>query len=175
MDAGELSRLQLIIRPGEEGGIITQTEFMFSKFCAEEKLQKPLNILDYGELSRLQQVIIRPGEGGGITTQTEFMFSMFCAEEKLKKKPSDRLISMIKRREFVIEDICAETIRELETLCNIFSMMMGAMIQLGRGLQVPDIPNLAVLPVSKENARFLLPHSFMSSSVSIYCLLASHR
>ncbi len=43
VDAGELSRLQqLIIRPGEEGGIITQTEFMFSKFCAEEKLKKKL-------------------------------------------------------------------------------------------------------------------------------------
>jgi hypothetical protein len=41
VDAGELSRLQqLIILPGEEGGILTQTEFMFSKFCAEEKLKK---------------------------------------------------------------------------------------------------------------------------------------
>jgi hypothetical protein len=48
VDAGELSRLLLIIRPGEEGGIITQTEFMFSKFCAEEKLKtKHLNILDH--------------------------------------------------------------------------------------------------------------------------------
>jgi hypothetical protein len=43
------------------------------------------------------------------------MFSKFCAEEKLKKK-SDHLISMIKRGDFVIEDIRAETIRELETL-----------------------------------------------------------
>ncbi len=41
VDAGELSRLQqLIIRPGEDGGILTQTEFMFSKFCAQEKLKK---------------------------------------------------------------------------------------------------------------------------------------
>ena len=33
VDAGELSRLQqLITLPGEEGGIITRTEFMFSKF-----------------------------------------------------------------------------------------------------------------------------------------------
>ena len=72
--------------------------------------------MDAGELSRLQQLIIRPGEGGGIITQTEFMFPMFCAEEKLKKKTSDRLICMIKRRDFVIEDIRAETIRELETL-----------------------------------------------------------
>ena len=72
--------------------------------------------VDAGELSRLQQLIIRPGEEGGIITQTEFQFSKFCAEEKLKKKTSDRLICMIKRRDFVIEDIRAETIRELETL-----------------------------------------------------------
>jgi len=137
VDAGELSRLQLIIRPGKEGGIITQTEFMFSKFCAEEKLktktsEHPGLSVDAGELSRLQQLIIRPGEGGGIITQTEFMFPMFCAEEKLKKKTSDRLISMIKRRNFVIEDICAGTIRELswKHLQSFTSMM-----QLGR--QVP--------------------------------------
>jgi hypothetical protein len=41
VDAGESSQLQqLIIRPGKEGGILTQTEFMFSKFCAEEMLKK---------------------------------------------------------------------------------------------------------------------------------------
>ncbi len=72
--------------------------------------------VDAEELSRLQQLIIRPGEEGGIITQTELMFSKFCAEEKLKKKTSDRLVSMTKRRAFVIEDIRAETIRELETL-----------------------------------------------------------
>ena len=43
-------------------------------------------------------------EEGDIITQTEFMFSKFCAVEKLKKKTSDRLIPMIKRRDFVIED-----------------------------------------------------------------------
>ncbi len=67
--------------------------------------------------------------------QTEFMFPMFCAEEKLKKKTSDRLISIIKRRNFVIEDICAGTIRELETLRKYHSTRTT-----GSGLQVPDIP-----------------------------------
>ena len=143
MDAGELSRLQLIIRPGKEGGIITQTEFMFSKFCAEEKLktktsEHPGLSVDAGELSRLQQLIIRPGEGGGIITQTEFMFPMFCAEEKLKKKTSDRLISMIKRRNFVIEDICAEKIRELETLGKYFKH--DPTRTPSSGLQFPYIP-----------------------------------
>ena len=37
-------------------------------------------------------------------------------EEKLKKRSSDRLISMLKRRDFVKEGIRAETIRELEHL-----------------------------------------------------------
>ena len=92
--------------------------------------------MDAGELSRLQQLIIRPGEGGGIITQTEFMFSMFCAEEKLKKKTSDRLITMIKRRDFVIEDICAETIRELETLRKIFQQHEPTRTP-SSGLQVP--------------------------------------
>ncbi len=160
MDTGELSRLQLIIRPGEEGGIITQTEFMFSKFCAEEKLKTktyeyPGLSVDAGELSRLQQLIILHGEGGGIITQTEFMFSMFCEEEKLKKKTSDLLISMIKRRDFVIEDICAETIRELETLNKTFQHVPTR--TPSSGLQVPDIPDLVVLLIVKKNARFLLP------------------
>ena len=95
--------------------------------------------VDAGELSRLQQLIIRPGEGGGIITQTEFMFPMFCAEEKLKKKTSDRLISMIKRRNFVIEDICAGTIRELETVRK-YSRAHHSTRTTGSGLQVPDIP-----------------------------------
>ena len=72
--------------------------------------------VEAGEVSRLQQLIIRSGETGGVLTHTEFEFTKFCAEEKLKKKTSDRLLSMIKRRDFVIEDIHAETIRELEIL-----------------------------------------------------------
>ena len=68
------------------------------------------------ERSRLQHLIIRPGESGGVLTRSEFEIARFCAEEKLKKRTSDRLLAMIKRRDFVIEDIRAETIRELETL-----------------------------------------------------------
>ncbi len=82
MDAGELSRLRLIIRPGEEGGIITQTEFMFSKFCAEANLKTktseyPGLSVDAGELSRLHQLIIRPGEERGIITRI-YVFNVLC-------------------------------------------------------------------------------------------------
>ncbi len=58
-------------------------------------------------------------------------------------------------RDFVIEDICAETIRELETLKKIFQH--DPTRTPSSGLQVPDIPDLVVLPVFKKNARFLLP------------------
>ena len=40
----------------------------------------------------------------------------FCTEEKLKKRTSDRLIGMIKTRAFVIEDIRADSIREIEKM-----------------------------------------------------------
>jgi hypothetical protein len=76
---------------------------------------QPENV-DVGALSQLQQLIVRPGESGGVLTRTEFTLSKFCTEEKLKKKTSDRLFAMLKRRDFVVEDIHAETIRELETL-----------------------------------------------------------
>jgi hypothetical protein len=40
VDVGELSQLQqLIVRPGESGGVLTRPEFEKSKFCAEEKLK----------------------------------------------------------------------------------------------------------------------------------------
>jgi hypothetical protein len=72
--------------------------------------------VDEGELSQLQQLIILPGEEGGIIAQTEFKFSKFCAEEKLKKRNIWSSHFYDKRRDFVIEDILAETVRELETL-----------------------------------------------------------
>ncbi len=41
MHVGIRSRLQqLIIRPGENGGVLTRSEFEISRFCAEEKLKK---------------------------------------------------------------------------------------------------------------------------------------
>jgi len=60
--------------------------------------------VDAGELSRLQQLIARPGESGGVLTRTEFTVSKFCTEEKLKKRTSDRLLAMLKRRDFVIDE-----------------------------------------------------------------------
>jgi len=41
VDVGALSQLQqLIVQPGECGGVLTRTEFTLSKFCTEEKLKK---------------------------------------------------------------------------------------------------------------------------------------
>jgi hypothetical protein len=62
------------------------------------------------------QLIIRPGESGGLLTGTEFRFAKFCTEEKLKKRTSDRLLGMLKERAFIIEDLRADSIREIEKL-----------------------------------------------------------
>ena len=41
VDVGAFSQLQqLIVRPGESGGVLTRTQFTLSKFCTEEKLKK---------------------------------------------------------------------------------------------------------------------------------------
>ena len=69
-----------------------------------------------GELSSLPQLIIRPGESGGVLTRTEFVVTKFCAEHRLKKNAGDGLLAMIKRTDFVREDIRYETIRELEQI-----------------------------------------------------------
>ena len=69
-----------------------------------------------GELSSLPQLIIRPGESGGMLTQTEYVVSKFCAEHRLKKYTGDDLLAMIRRKDFVREDIRYETIRELEQI-----------------------------------------------------------
>ena len=61
-------------------------------------------------------MVIRPGESGGLLTRSEFVLAKLCTEERLKKKTSDRLIRMIKRRAFVIEDIHADLIREIEKM-----------------------------------------------------------
>ena len=69
-----------------------------------------------GAPSTLERVVIRPGESGGLLTRSEFELAKFCTEERLRKKTSDRLIGMIKHRAFVIEDINADSIRELEKM-----------------------------------------------------------
>jgi hypothetical protein len=49
-------------------------------------------------------------------TQTEYVVSKFCAEHRLKKYTGDDLLAMIRRKDFVREDIRYETIRELEQI-----------------------------------------------------------
>ncbi len=71
------------------------------------------------ELPPLPQLIKQPGESGGVLTHTEFQISKFCAQHKLKKYTAeslsaDGLLAMIKKKDFVPEDIHFETIWELE-------------------------------------------------------------
>jgi hypothetical protein len=62
---------------------------------------------------------------------------------------------MIKRRNFVIEDICAGTIRELGTLRKYSRASYNSDDRFRASSS--GHPDLVVLPVFKKNARFLLP------------------
>jgi hypothetical protein len=75
---------------------------------ARKPVAQPLNQFNAERLPQLQQLIIRQGEEGGVLTKTEYGLSKFCAEEKLRKRSSERLIAMLKRRDFVNEDIHAD-------------------------------------------------------------------
>jgi hypothetical protein len=66
--------------------------------------------------SSLAQLIIRPGESGGLLSPTEFRFAKFCTEYKLKKRTSDCLLGMLKERAFILEDLHADSIWEIEKL-----------------------------------------------------------
>ena len=63
-----------------------------------------------------EQLVIDPEGSGGLLTETEFELARFCTEENLNQRASDRLIRMIKRRAFIVEDLHAESIREIEKI-----------------------------------------------------------
>ena len=73
---------------------------------------------------RQEQLVIDPEGSGGLLTETEFELARFCTEEKLKKRASDRLIRMIKRRAFIVEDLHAESIREIEKIEGISQLRL---------------------------------------------------
>ena len=65
---------------------------------------------------RQERLVIDPEGSGGLLTETEFELARFCTEEKLKKRASGRLIHMIKRRAFIVEDLHTESMREIERM-----------------------------------------------------------
>ena len=66
-----------------------------------------------GAPSKLEKLVILPGESGGVISHTEFELANYAQKKNLKKCTSDRLIQMIKKRDFVIH---ADSIRELEKI-----------------------------------------------------------
>jgi hypothetical protein len=85
-------------------------------------------VVSDAELPALPQLIIRDGESGGVLTQTEFLETKFCAEHKLKKRTSNGLLCMLRKKEFVRDDIRAETIRELEKIVATNATSSGSKI-----------------------------------------------
>jgi hypothetical protein len=62
------------------------------------------------------QLIITPGASGGILTQSEYQLAQIFTEETLKTRTPDRLIRMICERDFVVKDIRAGSIWEIEKM-----------------------------------------------------------
>ena len=62
------------------------------------------------------RIIISAGEDGGVITQTEFLVAELASERKLPKKTTNRILTMMKRREFVLSDIRTDRIQQIEKL-----------------------------------------------------------
>ncbi len=62
------------------------------------------------------RIIIRPGEDGGVITLSEFLIAELASEQKFPKKTTNRILTMMKRKEFVLCDIRTDRIQQIEKL-----------------------------------------------------------
>lgn len=61
------------------------------------------------------RIIISEGVEGGVVTKTEFMIAQLASEEKLTKRTSNRIIRMIKQKDFKPADIRTDRIQQIES------------------------------------------------------------
>jgi hypothetical protein len=62
------------------------------------------------------RIIIRPGEDGGVITLSEFLIAELASEERFRKMTTNRIIAMLKRKDFGISDIRTDRIQHIEKL-----------------------------------------------------------
>ena len=62
------------------------------------------------------RIIIRPGEDGGVVTLSEFMIAELASDERFRKMTTNRIIAMLKRKDFAIGDIRTDRIQHIEKL-----------------------------------------------------------
>jgi hypothetical protein len=51
------------------------------------------------------RIIIRPGEDCGVIALSEFLIAKLASDERFSKMTTNRIIAMLKRKDFVICDI----------------------------------------------------------------------
>ena len=62
------------------------------------------------------RIIMRPGEDGGVVTQSEFLIAELASEEKLRKRTTNKFIALLRRKDFVPDEIRTDRIQQIERL-----------------------------------------------------------
>lgn len=61
------------------------------------------------------RVIIRPGEDGGVITQSEYLIAELASKEKLTKRCTNNIIAMLRRKDFIPDEIRTDRIQQIES------------------------------------------------------------
>ena len=59
---------------------------------------------------------MRPGEDGGVITQSEYLIAELASQEKLRKKCTNKFIALLRRKDFVPDEIRTDRIQQIEKL-----------------------------------------------------------
>ena len=59
---------------------------------------------------------MRPGVDGGVVTQSEFLMAQLASEETLRKRTTNKFISLLRRKDFVPDEIRTDRIQQIERL-----------------------------------------------------------
>jgi hypothetical protein len=62
------------------------------------------------------RIIIRPGEDGGVNTQSEYLIAELASEERLTKKCTNKIIAVLRRKDFVPDEIRTDRIQQIEKM-----------------------------------------------------------
>ncbi len=62
------------------------------------------------------RIVIRPEEDGCVITFSEFLIAELASDERFRKMTTNRIVAMLKRKDFVIGDIRTDRIQRIEKL-----------------------------------------------------------
>ena len=62
------------------------------------------------------RIIICPGQDGGVITQTEYLIAKLASDETLPTRCTNKIIAMLKRKDFITDEIRTDRIQQIEKL-----------------------------------------------------------